>query len=106
MAMDDDRSMPGAAPPSERRPVLVLGGTHFIGRATVEALLATGQYDLTLFNRGQTRHPFGQCVTHVKGDRRDPSAVAVVLRSKPRWHAVVDCIAYRSDDLEPIFMHR
>src|SRR6056297_3573129 len=104
--MDCHRSLPAATPCTERRPVLILGGTHFIGRATVAALLATDQYDLTLFNRGRTRHPFGQRVAHAKGDRRDPSAVRSVLRSKPRWHAVVDCIAYRPEDLEPVLMHR
>jgi hypothetical protein len=100
----DDRS--AVVPLTERQPVLVLGGTHFIGRATVAALLATGRYDLTLFNRGRTRHPFGPRVAHAKGNRRDPAAVASVLRSKPRWHAVVDCIAFTPKDLEPILMHR
>ena len=34
--------------------ILVLGGTQFLGRHTVEAALARG-HDVTMFNRGQTR---------------------------------------------------
>ena len=33
--------------------LLIIGGTKFLGRATVEAALARG-HELTLFNRGQT----------------------------------------------------
>ena len=34
-----------------RSRVLVLGGTQFIGRATVEALLATAKYEITIVTR-------------------------------------------------------
>jgi len=49
---------------------LLIGGTRFIGRHTVEDLLAH-DYDVTLFNRGNSENPFADHddVTRVTGDR-------------------------------------
>ena len=69
--------------------VLVLGGTRFVGRAVVDAALASGD-TVTLFNRGQTSpglHP--QAETIIGNRTGDLSAL-----SERHWDAVVDVAAY------------
>jgi 2'-hydroxyisoflavone reductase len=48
--------------------ILVLGGTQFLGRHTVDAALARG-HDVTLFNRGRTRAELFPQVEKLRGDR-------------------------------------
>ncbi len=43
-----------------------MGGTRFVGKAIVSKLINRG-YDLTVFTRGNNKHP--ENVTHIKGDR-------------------------------------
>ncbi|MEE9268120.1 MAG: NAD-dependent epimerase/dehydratase family protein, partial [Thermoplasmata archaeon] len=47
---------------------LVVGGTEFIGRHTVEELLRR-DHDVTIFHRGRSPNPFGDQVREVLGDR-------------------------------------
>ena len=86
--------------------VLILGGTQFIGRATVEALLTSSeQYELTIVTRGRTPSPFdgNASVRHVLCDRRNGGALRALLASDVRpWHAVVDFLAFEPDDVRPI----
>ena len=82
-----------------RPPVLILGGTQFIGRATVEALLATAKYEITIVTRGRTPSPFDgdASVRHVLCDRRNGGALRALLASDPRpWYAVVNFLASSS----------
>lgn len=69
--------------------LLILGGTKFLGRATVEAALATG-HEVTLFNRGQTNPELFSEAEKLHGDRNDDLS-ALTGRS---WDAVVDTSAY------------
>ena len=70
--------------------VLVLGGTHFLGRHVVETLLERGHH-ATLFHRGETGADLFPDVERVLGDRtRDLDR----LPSGARWDAVVDTSAY------------
>ncbi len=48
--------------------VLVIGGTRFIGRHTVDALVDAG-FDVTLFHRGETEPEGLPPVRHLHGDR-------------------------------------
>src|SRR3954471_13770018 len=48
--------------------ILVLGGTQFLGRHTVDAALARG-HELTMFNRGKTRPELFPDVEKLHGDR-------------------------------------
>jgi 2'-hydroxyisoflavone reductase len=67
--------------------LLVLGGTHHVGRAVVEAALTRGD-EVTTLTRGVSGAP----VDGVKAryaDRRDASAVATALGGDT-WDAVVD----------------
>jgi len=73
---------------------LVVGGTHFIGRATVEELLAGG-YEVTVFNRDSHDNPFAgdDRVDHLQGDRTVNEDLAAAATLDP--DIVVDCVAYR-----------
>jgi nucleoside-diphosphate-sugar epimerase len=65
--------------------ILVLGGTKFLGRATVEAALERGHM-VTLFNRGETNPDLFPHVEKLRGDRtKDLSALG-----GREWDAVVD----------------
>ena len=68
---------------------LVLGGTKFLGCATVEAAVASG-HEATLFNRGQTSPELFPEIERLLGDRDDDLS-ALVGRT---WDAVVDTSAY------------
>ncbi len=74
--------------------VLVIGGTRFIGRHTVEELLRRGN-EVTLFHRGRTPSPFGDRVSELLGDRLDRASVANALDGQ-RFDGVVD-LAYAWD---------
>jgi nucleoside-diphosphate-sugar epimerase len=67
--------------------ILVLGGTHHVGRAVVEAALERGD-EVTTLTRGLSGHAVaGVDARHA--DRRDPAAVSAALGGDT-WDAVVD----------------
>ena len=68
--------------------ILVLGGTKFLGRATVEAALEWG-HDVTLFNRGETNPELFPEVEKIRGDRtKDLSPL------EGSWDAAIDPSGY------------
>ena len=69
--------------------ILVLGGTKFLGRATVEAALERG-HDVTLFNRGETNPELFPEVEKIRGDRTEDLSPL----EGARWDAVVDPSGY------------
>ena len=69
--------------------LLVLGGTKFLGRATVDAALAR-DHEVTLFNRGQTNPELYPEVEKIRGDRtQDLSAL-----DGDEWDAVLDMATF------------
>jgi 2'-hydroxyisoflavone reductase len=69
--------------------VLVLGGTVFLGRHIVDALLAS-RHDVTLFNRGQSNPGLFPDLETIHGDRtRD-----LALLDARHWDAVIDIAGY------------
>jgi 2'-hydroxyisoflavone reductase len=70
--------------------VLVLGGTVFLGRHVVEALLARG-HEVTLFHRGQRGRELFPDVERILGDRNFDLGR---LPADGAWDAVVDTSAY------------
>lgn len=70
--------------------LLVLGGTHHVGRALVETALARGD-TVTTLNRGTTAPPVG--VELRTADRRSPGALAAAL-GDDTWDAVIDTWSY------------
>lgn len=97
----------GAAKSGGKR-ILILGGTGFLGPATVEAALARG-HSLTLFNRGQTEQRTGNTfedndrIQKLHGDR-DPekgegdtkglTSIIQAIKDGERWDAVIDNSGY------------
>jgi nucleoside-diphosphate-sugar epimerase len=69
--------------------LLVLGGTKFLGRATVEAALAAG-HEVTLFNRGETNPELFPEAEKIHGDR----AVDLDRLAGRDWDAVLDPSGY------------
>ncbi len=68
--------------------ILVIGGTHFVGRHFVDAALARG-HEITLFNRGKSGDVFPN-VENLRGDREGDLSV---LKGR-HWDAVVDTCGY------------
>ncbi len=67
--------------------VLVLGGTHFVGRSIVEAALSAG-HDVSVLNRGLTGvTPEG--VRLLRADRKQPDQVRRAL-GEDEWDSVLD----------------
>eukprot|EP00931_Biecheleriopsis_adriatica_P016868 TRINITY_DN12298_c0_g1_i1.p1 TRINITY_DN12298_c0_g1~~TRINITY_DN12298_c0_g1_i1.p1 ORF type:complete len:420 (+),score=74.35 TRINITY_DN12298_c0_g1_i1:35-1261(+) len=90
--------------------VLVLGGSTFMGRETVQALLELPAR-VCVVNRGRkywgTEDPSGGRVTRVTADRRDTKefaarldAVTNQLRPGERWALVADFSAYDGKDMK------
>lgn len=78
---------------------LIIGGTRFIGRHTVEEFLESG-YEVTVFNRGNHDNPFAEDdrVDHVEGDRTNEAELRRAgLEVAP--DVVVDCVAYYPRDV-------
>ena len=69
--------------------LLVLGGTTFLGRHTVEAALAEG-HEVTIFTRGKTNAELYPEAEHLTGDR-DGDLGALAGRT---WDGVVDTSGY------------
>jgi 2'-hydroxyisoflavone reductase len=67
--------------------LLVLGGTHHVGRAVVEEAIATG-VTVTTLNRG-TVGPPPAGVEHLRADRTDGDGMRSALAGR-EWEAVID----------------
>ncbi|WP_181019964.1 NAD-dependent epimerase/dehydratase family protein [Nonomuraea typhae] len=67
--------------------LLVLGGTHHVGRAVVESALARGD-EVTTLNRGVSRPP-APGVRALIADRTDPAAMKAALDGGA-WDVVID----------------
>src|SRR5919201_5827095 len=70
-----------------RMRLLVLGGTHHVGRAVVETALDRGD-DVTTLNRGISRAA-EPGVEPLTADRTDPVALRAAVRNR-EWDAVID----------------
>jgi nucleoside-diphosphate-sugar epimerase len=69
--------------------IVVIGGTHFVGRAMVEDAVARG-HEVTVFHRGKEEPEGFPDVEHVHGDR-DGGLGALAGRS---WDVALDTSAY------------
>lgn len=72
--------------------LLVLGGTQFLGRHVVEALLAAG-HGVTTLNRGLTPDPLHAGVERLRGDR-DAGVDGLRALQGRCWDACVDLSGY------------
>ena len=69
--------------------VLVLGGTGFLGPATVQCLLDRG-HRVTLFNRGQSHPELFPRLEKLRGNRDPKLQDLSALGGTRRWDAVID----------------
>src|SRR5271157_561723 len=76
-----------AAPRKKR--ILILGGTGFLGPATVEAAKARG-HELTLFNRGKTRPGLFPDIETLLGDRDPRIGEGLNALRRRQWDAAID----------------
>jgi len=72
---------------SDRRRVLVIGGTQFIGRLLVTELVRAGHEVHVLHRR--PRNPFGKCVHNLVADRNDAGSIRKAVGAI-RFDAVYD----------------
>jgi len=80
-----------AAAPKKR--ILILGGTGFLGPATVEAARQRG-HELTLFNRGRTRPGLFPNIETLTGDRDPKKGEGLKALEGRKWDAVIDNSGY------------
>ena len=71
----------------------MLGGTGFLGPATVEAALVRG-HQLTLFNRGRTRPGLFPDLEKLTGDRDPRKGEGLKALAGRQWDAVIDNSGY------------
>jgi len=71
---------------------LIIGGTRNLGPSIVQAFLERG-YDVTVFNRGQTRDELPQQVQRLHGDRSDPAQLQDAVGGQ-EFEVVVDTTLY------------
>jgi 2'-hydroxyisoflavone reductase len=75
--------------------VLILGGTRFVGRHIVDALLQRG-HDVVLFNRGKSNRSAFADLEQIHGDR----TTDLPKLGERTWDAVVDTSGYFPRDVE------
>lgn len=79
--------------------VLILGGSGFIGRHLVQALLASGQR-VSVLSRGQTPDVLPAAVERLRGDR-DLGAAGLQALAGRCWQACVDISGYTPAQVRP-----
>lgn len=72
--------------------ILVLGGTQFVGRHIVEALLAAG-HRVSVLTRGRTTDQLPGEVERLRGDRNEGAAGLTALGNRT-WDACIDVSGY------------
>lgn len=79
--------------------ILILGGTNFIGRNLVDCILKFDNYDITLFNRGQTNPEIYLEINKICGDRNTSDINQI---SNKKWDYIIDLSCYFPDSLDNI----
>ncbi len=85
--------VPLLAAAAARKRILILGGTGFLGPATVQAAIARG-HELTLFNRGRTRPGLFPNIETLHGDRDPDKGEGLNALRNRQWDAVIDNSGY------------
>ena len=79
--------------------ILVIGGTRFFGKKTVERLIEKG-HEVTIATRGNTEHPFGNDVDYVILDAQEGNHPGWDNIVNQKWDAVFDNVCYTKEDAE------
>lgn len=80
--------------------ILVIGGTRFFGIHMVNELLTRG-HDITIATRGKAADEYGDRVRRIVIERTSETSMKRALSDK-RYDAVIDKIAYCSNDIKYI----
>jgi len=81
----------------QKNKVLILGGTAFVGRQLVEALMADKSMEVYLFNRGKTNSDLFPEAKRIVGDRETKD---IEQLSEHHWDYVVDFSSYYPHSLQ------
>ncbi len=79
--------------------VLVLGGTQFVGRHIVEALLVAG-HTVSILTRGRSPDELPTQVERLRGDRNE-GALGLEALTGRSWDACVDVSGYTPQQVRP-----
>jgi len=82
-----------APPPVKPMRILILGGTGYLGPATIEAAQARG-HKITMFNRGKTRPDLFPSVERLHGDRDPKKGEGLKALETGEWDVVIDNSGY------------
>ena len=77
---------------------LIIGGTRNLGPSIVHALLQR-EYEVAVFNRGQTRDDLPEEVERLRGDRANPEELKQVLTGR-EFDLVIDTTLYTGAEAE------
>ncbi len=91
LALGPDLFAQGKA--SKPKSILILGGTGFLGPATIDVALARG-HKVAMFNRGRTRPGLYPDVEHLHGDRDPAKGEGLKALEGRRFDVVLDNSAY------------
>ncbi|MGC4047284.1 MAG: NAD-dependent epimerase/dehydratase family protein [Armatimonas sp.] len=80
--------------------ILVLGGTQFVGRHIVEAMVSAG-HDVTILTRGITPDALSANVEHLRGDRDGGRESLAALGTERTWDACIDVTGYLPGQVQP-----
>jgi 2'-hydroxyisoflavone reductase len=80
-------------PAATKKKILVLGGTGYLGPATIDAALARG-HEVSMFNRGRTRPGLFPNVEHLNGDRDPNKDEGLKALQNRKWDAIIDNSGY------------
>lgn len=80
-------------PAGRKLRILILGGTGYLGPATIEAALARG-HEVSMFNRGKTRPDLFPTVKRYQGDRDPKKGEGLKSLETGEWDVVIDNSAY------------
>lgn len=80
--------------------ILVVGGTRYFGKYTIEELVKHGHH-VTVATRGNAKDNFGDSVERVVLDRAKGDTVKAALDGR-EFDCIIDKIAYGSNDIPPV----
>ncbi len=83
--------------------ILVIGGTRYFGKYTIEDMLRAG-HNVTIATRGNAKDNFAHRIERVKLDRTDPKSVQAAIGGR-YFDLICDKIAYGSNDIKAILDH-
>lgn len=79
--------------------IIILGGTRFVGRHIVEALVEGG-HAVSVLTRGKSADPLPAAVERLRGDR-DAGAAGLAALAGRAWDACVDVSGYLPKQVRP-----